>query len=192
MCCETKVKIAATVRELLLTRPVSKITVQDVMQRADMTRQSFYYHFQDIYDVLEWDVRQKLHEQLTFRREQPFDAWCSEILDDMQSNQGLYRKISEALGRDKIQQLAAPYVSPQMARLLYGNDAFSRELTADEEIALDFAVRTMIDSFLSLTFSRARIDTDECVRRVQAIVNILQRGGEYRTNAAARYATVAC
>ena len=48
MCCNTKLKIARALRELMCQRPLSKITVQDLMESAQMKRQSFYYHFQDI------------------------------------------------------------------------------------------------------------------------------------------------
>ena len=52
MCCDTKQKIAQALRQLMLERPLKKITVQDLMERTQMKRQTFYYHFQDIYDVL--------------------------------------------------------------------------------------------------------------------------------------------
>ena len=48
MCCDTKQKIAQALRQLMLERPLKKITVQDLMDRTQMKRQTFYYHFQDI------------------------------------------------------------------------------------------------------------------------------------------------
>ena len=174
MCCDTKIKIAATVRELLQTRPITKITVQDVMQRADMTRQSFYYHFQDIYDVLEWDVSREFREKLVYRSDQPFECWCRDVIIRMKDNQSLYRKMAEALGRGKLQELSLPYTRPQMERLLYGTVVEEDLLSADEQIALDFASRTLVDSFLTLMFSHNKIDTDACIHNICAIVNILQ------------------
>ena len=54
MCCDTKQKIAQALRQLMLERPLKKITVQDLMERTQMKRQTFYYHFDDIYDLLKW------------------------------------------------------------------------------------------------------------------------------------------
>ena len=48
MCSDTKEKIAEAVEQMMLTKPVSKITVQSVMEQAQMKRQTFYYHYQDI------------------------------------------------------------------------------------------------------------------------------------------------
>ena len=52
MCSDTKEKIAEAVEQMMLTKPVSKITVQSVMEQAQMKRQTFYYHYQDIYALL--------------------------------------------------------------------------------------------------------------------------------------------
>ena len=64
MCCDTKQKIAQALCQLMLERPLKKITVQDLMERTQMKRQTFYYHFQDIYDVLVWICRRQLVEPL--------------------------------------------------------------------------------------------------------------------------------
>ena len=49
MCCNTKEKIALAVKELMRQKSIRKITVQDIMEETGMKRQSFYYHFQDLY-----------------------------------------------------------------------------------------------------------------------------------------------
>ena len=54
MCCNTKKKIADGLAEMMRQKPLRKITVQDIMDCGNMKRQSFYYHFQDIYEVIEW------------------------------------------------------------------------------------------------------------------------------------------
>ena len=54
----------SALRQLMLERPLKKITVQDLMDRTQMKRQTFYYHFQDIYDVLVWICRRQLVEPL--------------------------------------------------------------------------------------------------------------------------------
>ena len=52
MCYSTKKKIADCVRQLMKRKEISKITIGDIMEATGMSRQSFYYHFKDIYDVL--------------------------------------------------------------------------------------------------------------------------------------------
>ena len=66
MCSDTKGRIAEAVEQMLQTKPVCKITVQSVMEQTQMKRQSFYYHYQDIYNVLEWIVETEVCTPLQF------------------------------------------------------------------------------------------------------------------------------
>lgn len=50
----TKKAIAYALKELLLEKPISKVTVQDIADRCEINRQTFYYHFTDIIDLVEW------------------------------------------------------------------------------------------------------------------------------------------
>ena len=44
----TKNAIKASCLKLLNERPISKITVKDIVEDCGINRNSFYYHFQDI------------------------------------------------------------------------------------------------------------------------------------------------
>ena len=45
---------AYTFKDLLKEKPFNKITVNDIANKCDINRQTFYYHFQDIRDLIEW------------------------------------------------------------------------------------------------------------------------------------------
>ena len=40
--------------ELRATKPVEKITVKELTEKANISKQTFYLHFQDIYDLSEY------------------------------------------------------------------------------------------------------------------------------------------
>lgn len=50
----TKKALADSLKKLLTNRPLDKITVKDIVEDAGVNRQTFYYHFQDIYDLIRW------------------------------------------------------------------------------------------------------------------------------------------
>ena len=81
MCSDTKEKIAEAVEQMMLTKPVSKITVQSVMEQAQMKRQTFYYHYQDIYSVLEWIVMREICTPLRYDESVSAEDWC--MLDSL-------------------------------------------------------------------------------------------------------------
>jgi probable dihydroxyacetone kinase regulator len=50
----TKRALAAAMKELMNERPMEKIKIGDIVERCGMNRQSFYYHFKDKYDLVNW------------------------------------------------------------------------------------------------------------------------------------------
>lgn len=50
----TKRAIAASFKRLLEEKSLSKITIADITESCGISRMTFYYHFQDIHDLIEW------------------------------------------------------------------------------------------------------------------------------------------
>ena len=50
----TKQLLADTLEQLLAHKPLAKITVKDVVESAHVNRQTFYYHFRDLFDLVGW------------------------------------------------------------------------------------------------------------------------------------------
>lgn len=57
---QTKEKLAAALKTLLLEKPFERITIREIVGQCGMNRQTFYYHFNDIYDLLEWMYHQEM------------------------------------------------------------------------------------------------------------------------------------
>ena len=52
--------LAESLKELAATRPIDKITIKEITDRAGVIRPTFYNHFQDKYELLEWIVENEL------------------------------------------------------------------------------------------------------------------------------------
>ena len=50
----TKAALAGALRELMEEQPFEKIQIAQICERCGMNRQSFYYHFKDKYDLVNW------------------------------------------------------------------------------------------------------------------------------------------
>lgn len=50
----TKELLAGCFKELMLTRPFEKITIKNITDKAGLIRPTYYKHFQDKYELLEW------------------------------------------------------------------------------------------------------------------------------------------
>lgn len=49
-----KYKLANAMKELLVHTPVDKITVKQIVDQCNVTRPTFYRHFKDKYDLINW------------------------------------------------------------------------------------------------------------------------------------------
>ena len=50
----TKRALALALKELIKTHPIEKISVGNICDVCGMNRKSFYYHFQDKYELINW------------------------------------------------------------------------------------------------------------------------------------------
>jgi len=50
----TKKMIAGAMKEFMTERPLSKITVGDIIRHCEINRNTFYYHFKDKFDLVNW------------------------------------------------------------------------------------------------------------------------------------------
>ena len=55
---DTKRIIANALEEMLRNKSIDKITVSSLIEACGISRQTFYYHFRDLMDVLEWLAQQ--------------------------------------------------------------------------------------------------------------------------------------
>lgn len=54
MATSTKEAFASALKQVMSVKPINKITVKDLVEICGVNRQTFYYHFDDVYDLLEW------------------------------------------------------------------------------------------------------------------------------------------
>lgn len=54
----TKRALETSLKNLLLKKPVNKITINDITEDCGVNRATFYYHFKDIYDLIEWSCEE--------------------------------------------------------------------------------------------------------------------------------------
>ena len=74
----TRMLLRQALTELLETRDARSITVQELTDRADLSRGTFYAHYRDVYDMME-KMEQELFEEIT----QLLDSYRPEDLKDL-------------------------------------------------------------------------------------------------------------
>ena len=122
----TKRALAASLKKLLAQKPLSKITIADITEDCGINRMTFYYHFQDIYDLIDWICQEEGGRALQGRKDyktwqEGFVALCHTVVENRPFIEGVYHsvqreQIENYLGRvvygllmDVVKELSAPY-----------------------------------------------------------------------------------
>lgn len=150
MCYATKMKIAECVKELMRRKEISKIRIGDVMNETGMSRQSFYYHFQDIYEVLEWIGCTDFKEQLEGESYNSMCDWACDLMTILQNNRSFYQKLANEIAWPSIVRCVKPTLLFQIKRLLLCEN---REIFEGKEQELD-----AVTSFLATSICYYMID----------------------------------
>lgn len=105
----TKQALAAALADLLNTTTLDNITVKDIVARADVSRQTFYYHFGDVYQLLEWTFQMQL-KQLG---EIPCKDWRDRLLTAVE-----YLRANRTLAMNVYHSLGAEYLGVGLERAI--------------------------------------------------------------------------
>ena len=69
----TKIALAYALKDLLKNKPLNKITVSDITDKCGINRQTFYYHFADIMELVGWIIEKEADDAL--KNNTTYDTW---------------------------------------------------------------------------------------------------------------------
>ena len=137
----TKRALEQSLKNLLLKKPLTKITVGDITEDCGINRMTFYYHFKDIYDLVEWscleDAKRALEEKKTY------DTWQQgflQIFKAVQENKPFILNVYRCVHREQVEK----YLQPLVDQLL---------LNVINEEAMGITVRDEDKQFIAQVYS---------------------------------------
>ena len=101
----TKVAMSNALKEQLKEKKLSKITINDIASACNISRMTFYYHFQDIYDLTEWTLEEAAGRAIGENR--TYESWqqgFEGLLRELQANQTLILNIYRSMDREMIER----------------------------------------------------------------------------------------
>ena len=101
----TKRALAASLKKLLLKKPLDKITVIDIVEDCEVNRQTFYYHFKDIYDLIEWTCMDEASKALDGKK--TYDTWQQgflQIFEAVQENKPFILNVYHSVSREQVER----------------------------------------------------------------------------------------
>ena len=134
-----KETIADAARRLLTEKNVKKLTVKDIVEECQITRQAFYYHFEDIPALFRW-ILEKETEQMILDTQMTGDA--QEGLRRfflMAVNASPYvRKGMQSNYRDELEMLVTQYAYHFFERVIEEQDLYRSRTRSEVKLILRY------------------------------------------------------
>lgn len=133
----TKKAFAASLKKMLEHKSLDKVKVIDITEDCEVNRQTFYYHFKDIYDLLEWIYTNEATKALDGNR--TYDTWqqgFSKIFEYILDNKSFVLNTFNSVSREYLE------------RYLY-NEVYLLLMGVIEEKAKDIPVREKDKIFIA-------------------------------------------
>lgn len=162
MCYATKRKIADCVKQLMKKKEIRKIAIHDIMNETNMSRQSFYYHFKDIYDVLEWITKQDFTDRISCVDGQSIEEWALELLHVLDEERPFFERLVNQMEWPRLLPMLSEPVEKKMRQLLEQFSSVS-ETREQFEFCVHFATTAYCYYLMDYIYHRKK-KSDEQLR----------------------------
>ena len=164
MASTTKESLGAALKQMLTVKPIDKITVKDLVEICGVNRQTFYYHFQDIYDLLDkWLDRKK---NQFFAMTQLTGSWTDRLkvlLHAMQENPKLVYHVSDSITRERLERYVFTSIESQFYDLI-GEKTAAMEITDEtRKMMTSFFCCSLLGYVMKFLWVNMNVDIDASV-----------------------------
>ncbi len=129
----TKKKLASALKQAMKKKPFGKITVSELIKICGINRNTFYYHFEDIYALLKWTLEYEAIEivknhNLTKDSEEAIGF----ALDYVEKNDYILNCAYDSIGRDELKRFfCADFTEIVMAFITQAEELSTKKLDSD-------------------------------------------------------------
>ena len=169
----TKRALEQSLKNLLLKKPLTKITISDITEDCGINRMTFYYHFKDIYDLVEWacleDAKRALDEKKTY------DTWQQgllQIFEAVQENKPFILNVYRCVHREQVEKYLEPLVDQLMLDVIQ-EDSASMVIREEDK---QFIAKIYAYIFIGVMLDWIKDDMREAPQEIVARLVKLLRG----------------
>lgn len=169
----TKQALVSSLKSLLLKKPLDKITIHDLSTDCGISRMAFYYHFKDIYDLVEWACLEDATKALQGKK--TYDTWQEgllQIFEVVLENKPFIMNAYRSISREQIES----YLLKLTHDLLIGVVEEQSAGMQIEEEKKKFIADFYKYSFVGIMLDWIKNDMKEDYRRITENISITLHG----------------
>lgn len=128
----TKQALAGSLTSLLRVKRLDKITIQEIVDGADVNRQTFYYHFSDIFDLTRYMIISQYRNLLKqngidgiILDPDPLSMFLDIMMENKQIALNIYKGMDEAHLRRSLHEVVDPEIEEEVRNIANGRLSLS-------------------------------------------------------------------
>ena len=168
----TKKALEASLKHLLLQKPLNKITVSDIAEDCGINRMTFYYHFKDIYDLVEWACVEDAAQALDGKK--TYETWQEGFLNIFHAvleNKPLIMNVYRCVSRERVEL----YLYQLTYELIYGvveeKAAGMSVRDDDKRFITDFYKYAFVGIMLDWVKNDMKEDPAKIIKRLECVIH---------------------
>lgn len=168
----TKRALEESLKKMLLKKPLSKITISDITEDCGINRMTFYYHFKDIYDLVEWSCIEDAAKALDGKK--TYATWQQGFLQIFQAvleNKPFITNVYHSVNHDQVEV----YLYTITYNLLIGvveEQAIGLDVPdSDKRFIADFYKYAFVGLMLDWIKKDMRENPQQIIDRLSTLIN---------------------
>ena len=168
----TKKAIEASLKNLLLKKPFDKITINDIAEDCGISRMTFYYHFKDIYDLVEWACEEDAKKILEGKDD--YKTWTQGFLnlfEEVLKNKPFILNVYRSVGREQVENYLYKIVYDLLLNVIEEKAQGMTVREEDKEFIADFYKYAFVGLMLDWVKNGMKEDPHKIVKKVEFLLS---------------------
>ena len=158
---------SAALKSAMKNKTLSKITVSEIIQTCRVNRKTFYYHFQDIYELLKWTLEQEAVEVV-----KNFDLLVNAedavafVIDYVSTNQHILNCAYDSMGHEETKRFFySDFIGVMQSVIENGVRQLKLNVSSEfKSLLADFYTEALAGSMLNWLKQREKYDKEEFIQ----------------------------
>ncbi len=167
----TKRALEESLKNLLLQKPLNKITINDIAEDCGINRMTFYYHFRDIYDLVEWSCLEDADRALNDKK--TYETWQEGLINIFYAvleNKPFIMNVYCCVHREQVEKYLSPLVDDLVMGVINEEAVRIRVRDEDKEFIARAYSYVLIGVMLDWIKDDMREDPKEVVARLARLI----------------------
>ena len=167
----TKRALEESLKKMLLKKPVNKITISDITEDCGINRMTFYYHFKDIYDLVEWSCVEDAARALDGKK--TYDTWqqgYQQIFQAVLDNKPFVQNVYQFVNREQVETYLYSLTHNLLIGVIEEKAVGMQVRDEDKEFIADFFKFAFVGLMLDWIRNGMKKDPQQIIDRLSILI----------------------